>query len=105
MVRFCDFCGVSNCTDCQAKTRIFVVERTGNPKQVLPRGNICRLCDRKFLVHKVLDKFNDEIDQELEGIATLEADLDDKHYQITNLACSRNIKEMMVRGDIAHLKH
>jgi len=50
---WCTFCGCSVCKDCLTKTRPY-------PKAVLDkngervRGDICKLCDRKFLVRQML---------------------------------------------------
>ena len=52
-INWCQFCGNSVCKDCFTKTRPF-------PKAALDkngervRGEICKLCDRKFLVRQML---------------------------------------------------
>jgi|DEB19_MinimDraft_2_1074335.scaffolds.fasta_scaffold234022_1 hypothetical protein len=50
---FCQFCGDANCKDCCNKTRFYPKARLdGNGEK--PRGKICKLCDRKFLIRQVL---------------------------------------------------
>jgi hypothetical protein len=52
-IQWCTFCGCSVCKDCLTKTRPY-------PKAALDkngervRGDICKLCDRKFLVRTML---------------------------------------------------
>lgn len=52
-IKYCEFCGKSVCKDCFTKSRPF-------PKAALDkngervRGEICRLCDRKFLIRQML---------------------------------------------------
>ena len=31
LIKYCDFCGFSNCADCRCKTRLFPVEPNGDP--------------------------------------------------------------------------
>lgn len=46
---FCQFCGNYNCKDCCLKKRNFPKANLGMDGKV-PRGDICVVCDRKFLV-------------------------------------------------------
>jgi len=50
---YCTFCGHSNDEKCMKKSRIYPNSHAQE------RGPICKLCDRKFLVHKqVADKYD-----------------------------------------------
>lgn len=53
---FCTFCGYSGDEKCLTKTRIYP-----QSNQEDHRGPICKLCDRKFLVHKEVEKVYDLI--------------------------------------------
>ena len=60
---FCEFCGHASCKDCSKKTRYFfdesqnitiddsIIETPLNPKR--PRGKICLLCVRKFMINRI----------------------------------------------------
>ena len=52
---YCEFCGNTVCKDCFTKTRPFPKGAipTGGVK---PRGKICKLCDRKFMVKKIIQE-------------------------------------------------
>ena len=52
---YCQFCGFSNCKDCALKDRPFP---NGNPdaRGKLPRGPVCKLCDRKFFVKQLTEE-------------------------------------------------
>ena len=52
-IKYCQFCGCSVCKDCLTKTRIFPKAKLDNNGE-RQRGDICRLCDRKFLVRIML---------------------------------------------------
>lgn len=49
---FCQFCEMSNCQECMYKERKFPRGRLNADGQK-PRGNICRLCDRKFIIREI----------------------------------------------------
>lgn len=46
---YCKFCGCNACKDCCQKKRNFPKAALGTDGRI-PRGEICLLCDRKFLV-------------------------------------------------------
>jgi hypothetical protein len=46
---FCKFCGCNSCKTCVQKKRNFPKAALGMDGKI-PRGEICVLCDRKFLV-------------------------------------------------------
>jgi len=60
---FCEFCGHASCKDCSKKTRYFfdesqnitlddsIIETPKDPKR--PRGKICLLCVRKFMINRI----------------------------------------------------
>jgi len=50
---FCQFCGDANCKDCCNKNRFYPRAKLDNNGDK-PRGRICKLCDRKFLVRAIL---------------------------------------------------
>ena len=51
-MKFCHFCGNSNCEKCMQKERMFPRGRINADGQK-PRGQICKLCDRKFLMRQM----------------------------------------------------
>lgn len=51
-MRFCSFCGNSNCANCLYKERMYPRGRINADGQK-PKGKICKLCDRKFLVRQM----------------------------------------------------
>lgn len=53
-MHYCEFCGYSNCKSCSAKTRLFL--QTEEEAKETARGKICKLCDRKFFIKKLLEK-------------------------------------------------
>ena len=63
----CHFCGMSNCKHCLTKSRKFITKDTGrveltkSGRQVIKRGTICKLCDRKFLIKDMVQGTLDEI--------------------------------------------
>ena len=62
----CQFCGMSTCKKCLKKTRLFKqIKMTegaveGGPVK-RPRGQICKLCDRKFLIKDMVQGTLDSI--------------------------------------------
>lgn len=49
----CHFCGKSSCKDCFKKTRMFRAKKdVANEER--PRGRICKLCDRKFIIKDMI---------------------------------------------------
>ena len=51
---YCTFCGLSNDEKCVRKTRIYPNQEDDSADK--QRGPICKLCDRKFLLHKEVEK-------------------------------------------------
>lgn len=51
-IKFCQFCGHNNCKDCLYKERMYPRGRI-NAEGQKPRGQICKLCDRKFLIKEI----------------------------------------------------
>jgi len=49
---FCSFCGNSNCANCLYKERMYPRGRINADGQK-PKGKICKLCDRKFIVRQM----------------------------------------------------
>lgn len=69
---YCQFCGVSTCKDCLKKTRPFFCDPPESPlrrsqtlgslSKVAPRGKVCLLCDRKFIINSQMCSSFKEID-------------------------------------------
>ena len=63
----CHFCGKSSCKLCMTKSRNFKHKRGGerqldkSGREVRLRGQICKLCDRKFLTKDIVQKTLKEI--------------------------------------------
>jgi hypothetical protein len=60
-MNYCQFCGYANCKECFKKTRPFYFDKKSAPEKV-PRGKICQLCDRKFIIHKLVYKSSTDND-------------------------------------------
>ena len=50
--QYCQFCGQNNCEECLYKERMYPRGRIDADGQK-PRGKICKLCDRKFLIREI----------------------------------------------------
>ena len=58
--KYCDFCGFLNCPKCMYKKRDFnqgtqniLLEIDNNYNEIdFSPGNICKICDRKFMIYK-----------------------------------------------------
>ena len=57
---YCEYCACANCKTCCQKTRIYPNAKQGVNKG--PRGNICKLCERKFQIRKVFADYRAKID-------------------------------------------
>ncbi len=57
----CTFCGYGVCENCAKKKRPFPLSEVKNNLHDL-RGTVCKLCDRKFYIKKIVDKAKIEID-------------------------------------------
>jgi len=57
-MHFCDFCGYSNDAKCLKKTKIYPNSQP-NERGERPRGKICNLCVRKFLIQKDVREVKD----------------------------------------------
>ena len=70
---YCQFCGVANCKDCCNKSRFYPKGKLdGNGEK--PRGKICKLCDRKFLIRQVLLESQAKLQQKKHSEEKLLAD-------------------------------
>ena len=57
----CTFCGMGACENCSKKKRPFPLsDKKGGLHEL--RGTICKLCDRKFYIRKVVEKARIEIE-------------------------------------------
>ena len=58
MSKYCQFCSGSFCSSCRFKTKQF-------PKadaEYEDRGDICIICDRKFIIYDILKDKNEQIE-------------------------------------------
>ena len=51
-ISFCLFCGMNTCETCLYKERMFPRAKLNADAQK-PRGAICKLCDRKFIIRSL----------------------------------------------------
>jgi len=56
----CNFCGNLCCSKCRDKKRLFPNKSNTNSK--LEKGDICKVCDRKFFIHEMLQDKNLQIE-------------------------------------------
>mmetsp|Transcript_24448 Transcript_24448/g.32754 ORF Transcript_24448/g.32754 Transcript_24448/m.32754 type:complete len:172 (-) Transcript_24448:957-1472(-) len=72
----CHFCGKSSCKVCLTKTRPFKVndnapiELNKSGRQVRPRGSICKLCNRKFIIKEMVAGSLDQITSQNQALST-----------------------------------
>lgn len=67
--KFCDFCGHKASEDCLYKKRKFQVNKNEVTNEIsIAAGEICKICDRKFIMKTVFKKFSemhDKIDDKI----------------------------------------
>ena len=90
----CQFCGMSTCKKCLKKTRLFKRKRVitlddevaeGGEEQQMPaqkRGQICKLCDRKFLIKDMVQGTLDSITMQNQDLADALTDQTDMKQQL-----------------------
>lgn len=100
---FCCFCGHANCKDCCNKSRFYPrAELDKNGEK--PRGKICRLCDRKFLIRQVLLQTSADIQNRKRTEDKLQAEMDKLGQKMNSVACSKNIKTWHLQDQIRQTK-
>jgi hypothetical protein len=52
-IKYCTFCGNAVCKECLTKSRIYPKAKLDNNGE-RQRGDICKLCDRKYLVRTMM---------------------------------------------------
>lgn len=62
----CDFCALKCCKSCLAKQRQFPQVITEGKSL---KGNICRICDRKFYIRSMLGQKHAEISENYQMLA------------------------------------
>eukprot|EP00347_Sterkiella_histriomuscorum_P020169 403338841 len=78
LAQFCDFCGDVFCKHCIAKTRPY-------PSNMNERGQICRICDRKFYVKIMVQQSRDQIEVNGNLIQNLQYQLTEKDLECKQL--------------------
>ena len=71
-MQLCTFCGYGACENCAKKKRPFPLSEVKNNLHDL-RGTVCKLCDRKFYIKKIVDKAKIEIDAKAQYITSNKA--------------------------------
>ena len=66
----CTFCGYGACDNCSKKKRFYPQSDIKNNLHEL-RGQICKLCDRKFFIRKMVDVTRREIDANQYAISSI----------------------------------
>lgn len=66
----CTFCGFGACENCSKKKRFYPGSDIKNGLHEL-RGTICKLCDRKFFIRKLVDKTSKEINANKNAIDSI----------------------------------
>jgi uncharacterized protein YlxW (UPF0749 family) len=51
----CTFCSLSACKNCALKTRPFPQSSKDEYKRHTAKGTICKMCDRKFFIRKMIN--------------------------------------------------
>jgi hypothetical protein len=60
-MEFCTFCGYGACENCAKKKRPFPMSEIKNGLHE-KRDKICKLCDRKFYIKKIVEKTKVKMD-------------------------------------------
>lgn len=68
--KFCKFCGIANCPSCVDRKRVF----PKCPKKKT-KGEICKLCDRKFYIRKLQQEYSVYLAQKDDVILQLQKEL------------------------------
>ena len=88
-MKYCQFCGQSNCENCLYKERMYPRGRINADGQK-PRGQICKLCDRKFLIREINLETSMKIVNNKKRAVQLETALDEAKKDIVLNVNSRD---------------
>ena len=88
---FCQFCGTNNCKECCLKKRNYPKANLGIDGKV-PRGDICVVCDRKFLVRANFISDKASFHKKQVRDKNLQAEMKELHAQIQEMNLLRNLK-------------
>ena len=72
----CQFCGFANCKQCSRHTWYFFGHIPGSGDKNHPRGKVCDLCNRKFLVAQTYGDAFKGIDAQKEHLAATQLMVD-----------------------------
>ena len=98
-IKYCQFCGNSVCKDCLTKSRIFPKAKLDNNGERM-RGDICKLCDRKFLVRIMLLEAQSIAAKNTNKAKKLEEEITEAHSALRMLHAMKVIRNNMHRGKI-----
>jgi hypothetical protein len=87
----CKFCGHSNCKNCCQKKRNFPRANLGADGKI-SRGEICLLCDRKFLVRANFIQDKAQFQKKVVKDKALLTELDELEREIQELNLKRNLR-------------
>ena len=88
-MKFCQFCGHRSCPDCLYKERMYPRGRINADGQK-PRGEICKLCDRKFLIRQIQLETTIAMTKSKQQTTKLEAQLEETMKENLLLVNSRD---------------
>ena len=101
-MNFCEFCGMSSCDDCFYKERMYPRGKI-DADGMKPKGKICKLCDRKFIVRQMQLDVSMKRMQQLGMTRRLEIQAEEVHREADLLAGKADSDVILRSGALADL--
>ena len=102
-IDFCQFCGHNTCENCLYKERMFPRGRINADGQK-PRGEICKLCDRKFMLRQITIDTAVSVNKNRQNVTNLQGNSDELSKELILLVNKQNIEILKFRDLEAELE-